>query len=77
MHRANTYFASSGSNDGRTTARANPLFVRCDMLPFSDSRIFAYGRGGDSLRIGHGAVWLTDYHRGLPWRIPIGQLSGH
>jgi len=35
------------------------------------------GRGGDSLRIGHGAVWLTDYHRGLLWRIPIGQLSDH
>ena len=34
------------------------------------------GRGGDSLRLGHGAVWLTDYHRGLLWRIPASQLSG-
>ena len=35
------------------------------------------GRGGDSLRIGHGSVWLTDYHRGLLWRIPSNQLSAH
>lgn len=33
------------------------------------------GRGGDSLRFGHGSVWLTDYHRGLLWRIPSNQLS--
>lgn len=29
------------------------------------------GKGGDSLRVGHGAVWLTDYKRGLIWRIAI------
>jgi virginiamycin B lyase len=29
------------------------------------------GRGGDSLRFGHGAIWVTDYHRGLLWRIPV------
>jgi len=34
------------------------------------------GRGGDSLRLGHGSVWLTDYRRGLLWRIPLTQLSG-
>jgi len=34
------------------------------------------GRGGDSLRVGHGSVWLTDYRRGLLWRIPFTQLSG-
>ena len=34
------------------------------------------GRGGDSLRVGHGSLWLTDYHRGLLWRIPDSQLSG-
>ncbi len=33
------------------------------------------GRGGDSLRLGHGSVWLTDYHHGLLWRIPENQLS--
>jgi streptogramin lyase len=27
------------------------------------------GRGGDSLRFGHESIWLTDYHRGLLWRI--------
>lgn len=35
------------------------------------------GRGGDSLRLGHGSVWLTDYHRGLLWRIPVEQLLVH
>ena len=29
------------------------------------------GRGGDSLRFGHESIWLTDYHRGLLWRIPM------
>jgi virginiamycin B lyase len=32
------------------------------------------GRGGDSLRVGHDSVWLTDYQRGLLWRIPDSQL---
>jgi YVTN family beta-propeller protein len=30
------------------------------------------GAGGDSLRFGHDSIWLTDYHRGLLWRIPYG-----
>jgi YVTN family beta-propeller protein len=29
------------------------------------------GRGGDALRFGHDSIWLTDYHRGLLWRIPF------
>lgn len=33
------------------------------------------GRGGDSLRVGHGSVWLTDYLRGLLWRFPLTELS--
>lgn len=28
------------------------------------------GRGGDSIRIGHDSIWLTDYFHGLLWRIP-------
>lgn len=28
------------------------------------------GRGGDSLRLGHDSIWLTDYHNGLVWRFP-------
>jgi virginiamycin B lyase len=28
------------------------------------------GAGGDSLRFGHDSIWLTDYRRGLLWRIP-------
>jgi len=29
------------------------------------------GRGGDALRIGYDSIWLTDYYRGLLWRIPF------
>jgi hypothetical protein len=29
------------------------------------------GAGGDSLGIGHGAIWLTDYHAGTIARIPL------
>jgi len=29
------------------------------------------GRGGDALRFGYESIWLTDYHRGLLWRIPF------
>jgi virginiamycin B lyase len=29
------------------------------------------GTGGDSLRFGHDSIWLTDYYRGLLWRIPF------
>jgi len=32
------------------------------------------GRGGDSLRYGHDAIWLTDYYRGLLWRFPIEEV---
>ena len=33
------------------------------------------GKGGDSLRYGFGAIWLTDYKKGLLLRIPIQQVS--
>jgi virginiamycin B lyase len=33
------------------------------------------GKSGDSLRFGHGSIWLTDYKKGLLLRIPIQQLS--
>ncbi|HZZ00313.1 MAG TPA: DUF4440 domain-containing protein [Candidatus Baltobacteraceae bacterium] len=29
------------------------------------------GRGGDAVRFGGGSIWLTDYHDGLLWRIPV------
>jgi virginiamycin B lyase len=32
------------------------------------------GKGGDSLRVGFGSIWITDYKRGLLERIPIQQL---
>ena len=33
------------------------------------------GPGGDSMRFGHGALWITDYRRGWLWRIPLDQLQ--
>ena len=32
------------------------------------------GKGGGSLRVGFGSIWITDYKRGLLERIPIQQL---
>jgi len=32
------------------------------------------GHGGDSLRFGNDSIWLTDYHRGLLWRISYEEL---
>jgi virginiamycin B lyase len=35
------------------------------------------GPGGDSLAIGHGAIWLTDYHAGTIARIPLANALAH
>jgi virginiamycin B lyase len=35
------------------------------------------GPGGDSLGIGHGAIWLTDYHAGTMSRIELEDAMGH
>jgi virginiamycin B lyase len=35
------------------------------------------GSGGDSLGIGHGAIWLTDYHAGTISRIELEDAMGH
>ena len=35
------------------------------------------GPGGDSLGIGHGAIWLTDYHAGTVSRIAIKDALAH
>jgi streptogramin lyase len=35
------------------------------------------GPGGDSLGIGHGAIWLTDYHAGTISRIDLADALGH
>jgi len=32
------------------------------------------GPGGDSMRFGHGAIWLTDYHAGTLGRYPLDEL---
>jgi hypothetical protein len=33
------------------------------------------GEGGDSLRIGFGSVWITDYKKGLLSRIPMEEVN--
>jgi virginiamycin B lyase len=35
------------------------------------------GPGGDSLGVGHAAIWLTDYHAGTVSRIPIKEFPAH
>jgi virginiamycin B lyase len=35
------------------------------------------GPGGDSLGVGHGAIWLTDYHAGTVSRIPIKEFPAY
>jgi streptogramin lyase len=35
------------------------------------------GPGGDSLRIGHDAIWLTDYHAGTISRIELNDARNH
>jgi len=35
------------------------------------------GPGGDSLGIGHGAIWLTDYHAGTIERIAVADAVAH
>lgn len=35
------------------------------------------GPGGDSIGIGHGAIWLTDYHGGTISRIELADAMGH
>ena len=34
------------------------------------------GAGGDSVRVGHGSVWLTSLKQGLLWRIPLSKGLG-
>jgi virginiamycin B lyase len=57
-----------GEDSVWTTVFDVPL-TRIDVKTDKVSRQWI-GHGGDSVRIGHGSVWLTDYHRGLLWRIP-------
>jgi virginiamycin B lyase len=35
------------------------------------------GPGGDSVGVGHGAIWLTDYHAGSVSRIPVKDALAH
>jgi streptogramin lyase len=42
-----------------------------------DKEIFRQwvGPGGDSLAIGHGAIWLTDYHKGMIERLSLAEAT--
>jgi len=33
------------------------------------------GPGGDSLRVGYGSIWMTDYRNGILLRIPLGETA--
>jgi hypothetical protein len=43
----------------------------------TDGKIFRrwVGPGGDSLGIGHGAIWLTDYHQGTIARLRMSEAT--
>jgi len=60
-----------GANSIWTAKFGIPL-TRIDTKTNKVSRQWV-GRGGDALRFGHDSIWLTDYHRGLLWRIPLGE----
>ncbi len=34
-----------------------------------------FGKGGDSIRVGHGSVWLTDLNHGTVWRLNPNELG--
>jgi YVTN family beta-propeller protein len=34
-----------------------------------------FGKGGDSIRVGHGSVWLTDLNHGVVWRLDADRLK--
>jgi hypothetical protein len=52
-----------------TTMAKMPL----SLIDASTTRLLCQwaGPGGDSLRIGHGSIWLTDYHGGTVARIAV------
>jgi YVTN family beta-propeller protein len=56
--------------DSVWTAKFGIPLTRIDAKTNKVSRQWV-GRGGDALRFGHESIWLTDYHRGLLWRIPF------
>jgi YVTN family beta-propeller protein len=65
--------------DSVWTAKFGIPLTRIDAKTNMVSRQWV-GRGGDALRFAYDSIWLTDYHRGLLWRIPFegsyGKSSG-
>ena len=63
----------SGTGMCSRTLRFGLTFTRIDAAPNKVVKQWV-GKGGDSLRVGFGSIWITDYKRGLLERIPIQQL---
>jgi virginiamycin B lyase len=61
-----------GADSVWTTVFEVPL-TRIDATPNKVVKQWV-GKGGDSLRVGFGSIWITDYKRGLLERIPTQQL---
>jgi virginiamycin B lyase len=61
--------------DSIWTAKFSIPLTRIDAKTNKVSRQWV-GRGGDALRFGHESIWLTDYYRGLLWRIPFKGSEG-
>jgi virginiamycin B lyase len=61
--------------DSVWTAKFGIPLTRIDTKTNKVSRQWV-GRGGDALRFGHDSIWLTDYHRGLLWRISFKGSEG-
>lgn len=57
---------------GGSAVWATLIDVPLTRIDVADNRVTRQwvGRGGDSVRFGFDSVWLTDYRRGLLWRIP-------
>ena len=62
--------------DSVWTAKFGIPLSRIDTKTNTVSRQWV-GRGGDALRFGYGSIWLTDYYRGLLWRIPFEEGYGN
>jgi YVTN family beta-propeller protein len=62
-----------GAGSVWTTVFSIPL-TRIDVADNKVTRQWI-GPGGDSVRYGFDAIWLTDYKHGLLWRIPSAQVT--
>ena len=82
--RARTISLGTPGHGGDITFSAGRVWTSMPKVPLSlidagsDRLICQWaGPGGDSLGIGHGAIWLTDYHAGTVERIAITAALEH